>query len=140
MRLISTKPESPAMPWVIYDLANYNHETYAYWANALRLSSARYTVEDYYHKGVVKVEGNAAPIYLSAPMRRMVEYSLMLQGLEPREFIIPATVHGEWKKAWHQGYIITAESIVKPTNTRICTRCWGEVYPLVERLLTQTQS
>ncbi len=125
------------MPWVVYDLANYNHETHAYWANVLRLTEARYTVEGYYNKGAIKVEGSAALIYLSAPMRRMVEYSLALQGLEPREYVIPVTVHGEWKRAWHQGYIIATEVVVKPTGVRICTRCAGEVYPLIERLLTQ---
>jgi len=45
------------------------------------------------------------PIWLSTAGKTSVIESLHVQGLNPEEYITPATVHGRWKCKMHQGIV-----------------------------------
>jgi len=50
------------------------------------------------------------PIWLSTAGKISVSESLHVQGLDPDEYITPATVHGRWKCKKHQGVIYQINS------------------------------
>jgi hypothetical protein len=110
---------------VVHDLYNSHRQTYAALAEIVPLSQVRYRVVSRYYGGKIEdgfVGQGLEPLYLSAPRRAFVEYSLELQGLRPCDFIEPVTVHSEWKVKKHQGYVFAKRTWEVATGKWICTR------------------
>jgi hypothetical protein len=113
------------MTIVVHNLSNGYHQTYAYLAEIVPLRAVKYKLVSRYLGGKIEdgyAEQGVEPLYLSAPRRAFVEYSLELQGLRPYDFIEPVTVHDTWKVRKHQGYAFAKRSWSVPTGKHICTR------------------
>jgi hypothetical protein len=122
---------------VVHNLSNWYHQTYASLADVVPLSQVKYKLISPYRKGKLEdgfVQQGLEPIYLSAPRREFVSYSLELQNLDPENFIIPVTCHTEWKKTWWQGYIFATKTWVIPTGQHIATRS-SDTFPLIKQIL-----
>jgi hypothetical protein len=122
---------------VVHDLGNWYHQTYASLADVVPLSQVKYKLISPYRRGILEdgfKEQGLKQIYLSAPRRGFVEYSLELQDLDPRDFIVVVTCHTEWKKTWWQGYIFSRKEWVIPTGQHIGTRS-SDAYPLIKKIL-----
>jgi hypothetical protein len=114
---------------VVHDLYNSHRQTYACLAEIVPLSQVKYRVVSRHLGGRIEdgyAEQGLEELYLSAPRRRFVEYSLALQGLRPHDFVEPVTVHGEWKVKKHQGYVFAKRTWSVPTGKWICTRAHSD--------------
>jgi hypothetical protein len=110
---------------VVHDLVNSHRQTYALLAEIVPLSQVKYKVVSRYLGGKIEdgfVSQGLEPLYLSAPRRRFVEYSLALQGLHSCDYIEPVTVHDVWKVKKHQGYAFARRTWSVPTGKHIATR------------------
>jgi hypothetical protein len=114
---------------VVHDLYNSYRQTYACLAEIVPLSQVKYRLVSRYWGGKVEdgfVEQGLEELYLSAPRRRFVEYSLRLQGYYPYDFVEPVTVHDEWKVKKHQGIAFARRRWSVATGKWICTRPHSE--------------
>ncbi|MEM2483190.1 MAG: hypothetical protein QW365_08870 [Candidatus Nezhaarchaeales archaeon] len=125
-------------PVVITNFYNQDKRTYAVLAKIAPLSAVNYEVLSYYVGGKITIISSKYPVvltYLSSPQRLFVAKSLRLQSLDPRDYMIRVTVHGEWKKAWWQGYIFSIRTWVIDTGKHVKAR--GEqAYSLIEEILS----
>jgi hypothetical protein len=101
---------------VVYDLFNENRRTHAALAVIVPLRSVNYKLISPHHWGEVEVEDPVEIIRLTYPKKVFTRYSLYLQGLRDEDYIIPVTVHGEWKQRKHQGIVFAVSTWVEPTD------------------------
>lgn len=82
-----------------------------YKANIIPLSALPYSPAPQYLHSLPngKIAQVATPVWLSAQGVADVREHLKLQGLQPTDYITPATVHGNWKVTMHQGIIYATE-------------------------------
>jgi hypothetical protein len=114
---------------VVHDLFNSYRQTYASLAEVVPLSQVKYCVVSRHYGGKIEdgfVSQGLELLYLSAPRRCFVEYSLALQGLRPHDFVEPVTVHGEWKVRKHQGIAFAKRMWEVATGKWICTRAHSD--------------
>jgi hypothetical protein len=127
----------PEKVTVVYNLFNDHQQTFAELMEIAPLSSVKYQIVSRHHRGLIKngfAEKGLKPVYLTAPKRSFVSYSLALQGFKPNDFIESVTIHGEWKiKKW-QGYVFALKTWTIPTGQHIATR-GNQAYPLIYQII-----
>jgi hypothetical protein len=114
---------------VVHDLFNSHRQTYACLAEIVPLSQVKYRLVSRHLGGRIEDgyrDQGLEELYLSAPRRRFVEYSLRLQDLYPYDYIEPVTVHDTWKVRKHQGYAFAKRTWSVATGKWICTRAHSD--------------
>jgi hypothetical protein len=85
------------------------------------------------------------PVWLCAKAKQDVRECLMRQGLNPSDFITPATVHGKWKIQLHQGIVYAKKllDITSEANPGKPIPSHGEIdtlfYSKLEKLLGEAE-
>ena len=88
------------------------------------------------------IEKVASPVWLSSTGVSDTRKCLRIQGLEPSDYITPATVHGEWKVQKHQGivYAIKSKDVTDYANPSKPIPASWEVERLFENLLMRIKN
>jgi hypothetical protein len=122
---------------VVFDLFNYAKTTFCRLAKIAPLNSVNYVLISPYRGGEIEVNDNVEVLRLSYWMRRFVKFSLKLQGLNESDYIIPITVHSEWKNKKHQGIIFAKYTWIETTNQYVKPTRSCEAFAVIHSILSK---